>query len=55
MTYADEAKETMEALFPMASEHRMNESFPLATEMLQDYQEKDNELQQQVSKDTNNT
>lgn len=53
MTYADKAKETMEALFPMASEQQMNESFPLATEMLQYYQEKDDVLQLQVSKDTN--
>ena len=46
LTYADEVKERIQMLFPMASEENLQDkSFPLAPDMFKAYQENDRELQ----------
>ena len=45
LTYADEAKERIEMLYPMASEANLSDkSFPLVPDMFKDYQERDEQL-----------
>ena len=50
LTYSTEVRERINLLYPMASEQEMNPDtgFPLATDLIRFYQERDDELQNQV-------
>jgi len=48
LTYADEMNERINLLFPMASERELkDDAFPLAPDLIQYYQEKDSQLQEE--------
>ena len=50
LTYSTEVRERINLLYPMASEKELNPDtgFPLATDLICFYQERDDELQNQV-------
>ena len=50
LTYSTEVNERINLLYPMASEQEMNPDtgFPLATDLIRFYQDRDNKLQAQV-------
>ena len=50
LTYSTEVRERINLLYPMASEQEMNPDtgFPLATDLIRFYQERDNTLQDQL-------
>ena len=55
LTYSTEVRERINLLYPMASEKEMNPGtgFPLATDLIRFYQDRDDELQDQVDKHPN--
>ena len=52
LTYSTEVRERINLLYPMASEKEMNPDtgFPLATDLIRFYQDRDDKLQEQVKK-----
>merc|ERR1712197_284706 len=55
LTYSTEVRERINLLYPMASEKEMNPDtrFPLATDLIRFYQDRDEELQDQVHNHSN--
>ena len=52
LTYSTEIRERINLLYPMASEQEMNPDtgFPLATDLIRFYQDRDDDLQDQLQK-----